>query len=168
MSRSPHRFRADPAEVWKVLLFGEIVRAIDLDVTVREGPSIRLPRSGHWESGLARIRPALDDSLGATALAVAWRWACAEQEANAWPSLELVARKATDRFICVEPMEELARYAGGGGVVDVGGARCWSLWREGRCISSIGVDGIDVSSEAIDRTADVLAAWLDADWKRSG
>ncbi len=167
MSRSPHRFRADPAEVWKTLLFGEIVRAVDRDVTVREDRSIRLPRSGHWESGLARIRPALDDALGATALAVAWRWACAEFDANAWPGLELVARKATDRAVQSGPMQEMARFAGGGGVIDGGGSRCWSLWRDGRCIAAVGVDGVEAPPEEIDRTAAILAAWLDAEVRRS-
>jgi hypothetical protein len=174
MSRSLHRLRADEGEVWRLLLFGEVVRAVDRAVVVRDVPTIRLPRSGRWESGLARVRPALDDALGSTALAVAWRWACAECGENAWPGLDLVARKATDRDVRVDAGMGLpARFDGGGEILEEAGtgtgARSWSLDLDGRQRVSVGVRGVGaVDWSGVDRTADVLAAWLDRPWTVEG
>jgi hypothetical protein len=168
MSRSPHRLRADPGEAWQRLLFGEIVRAHGGPVTVRDERDLRLPRSGRWESGLARLRPALDDALGATALAVAWRWACAEAGANAWPGLPLVARKATDAVVRVASIEPLAAFESGEQVTEQGGALRWELLLPSG-VAGVGVDragGIDYGD--VDRIAEIAAAWLEADWRRVG
>lgn len=168
MSRSPHRHRADAAEAWQRLLFGEIVRARGGIVTVRDERDLRLPRSGRWESGLARLRPALDDALGATALAVSWRWACAELDANAWPGLPLIARKATDAAVHVAPMPELAVFSSGERVFEQGGAVRWELVLPSGT-ASVGVDrasGVDFGE--VDRIAAIAAAWFDADWRRVG
>ncbi len=166
MSRSPHRLRADADEVWRWLLFGEILRAVDRPVVVRDEPTIRLPRSGRWESGLARVRPALDDALGSTALAVAWRWACAERDELAWPGLGLVAGKATDRPVRLDAgLEAWARFEGGGEVVAKTGARTWRLHLDASRSLDIGVRGLTgVDWSPVDRCADALAAWLDLPW----
>ncbi len=170
MSRSPHRHRADVDEVWQLLLFGEIVRAVERPLVVRDEPSVRLPRSGRWESGLARVRPALDDALGSTALAVAWRWACAAQGENAWPGLGLVARKATDRERRLDAtLVPWASFGAGGEVIAQEGERTWRLALDHRRIISIGVRGLrGVDWCEVDRTADVLAAWLDRPWSVAG
>lgn len=162
MSRSPHRLRGDAAECWRVVLFGELVRVLDAPVAVRAGESVRLPRSGRWETGLARIRPALDDALGATAFAVAWRWASAERGASAWPSLELVARKAVDHPVTQAEQSALAVVAGTHVTEGPGGVRSWVLsLPEGESVVS--VDAERDWSE-VDRIADIVAAWLDAPW----
>lgn len=171
MSRSPHRLRADPAEVWTRLLFGELVRAVDRDVTVRDEPTIRLPRSGRWETGLARVRPALGDALGSTALAVAWRWACVDQGALAWPGLNLVARKATGRRVVTAAVDALARFEGGGAVLEgrAAGACSWTLrLADGKEIAVSLTGPAAGSLSEVDRLADVAAAWLDATWAREG
>ena len=170
MSRSLHRHRADVDEVWQWLLFGEIVRAVDRPLVVRDEPSIRLPRSGRWEAGLARVRPALDDALGSTALAVACRWACAAQGENAWPGLGLVANKATDREQRLDvTLVPWASFSGGGEVIARDGERTWRLALDVRRHVSIGVRGVDdVDWSEVDRTADVLAAWLDLPWNVAG
>ena len=173
--RSPYRLRAGPAEVWERLLAGELMRVIDRPLQVRGEQSIRLPGSGRWEAGLARIRPAFDDMLGDTALAVAWRWACAERGCNAWPGWPLLAAKATDQAI--EVVDGLASHAMSTDTVlrivsdPDGGALAWRLaLPEGP--ATIGLAGdrarlrsIDV--DRIDRVADMAAAWLDASWSRS-
>jgi hypothetical protein len=168
MSRSVHRERGDAAEAWRVLLFGALVRAVDEPVVVRAGPLIRLPRSGRWETGLARLRPALDDALGSTGLAVAWRWACAETGGNAWPSLELVARKATDRDVTAGVLTSMARFEAACEVVEDGGAVRWELQLPGRVVSV----GLSSPREAdfrdVDLVANVAAAWLDLSWRRVG
>jgi hypothetical protein len=170
MSRSPHRHRADEGEVWRLLLFGEIVRAVDRPTVVRDEPTIRLPRSGRWESGLARVRPALDDALGATALAVAWRWASAERDELSWPGHPLVAAKATDRPVRVEAgLEAWARFDGGGEVGDGPGDRTWTLLLDDRRHVALGVRGVTgIDWSPVDRCADVLAAWLDRPWRGGG
>ena len=166
MSRSPHRLRGDVAECWRAVLFGEIVRAVGGPLTVRAEPTIRLPRSGRWESGLGRITPALDDALGATAFAVAWRWACAEVGANAWPGWPLIAAKSVDGPIVTGDGVALAWDVGGQGVSitdrpPLSGGRSWRLRLE-REVSEIAVRGaLDVDWTAVDGIADVLAAWFD-------
>ena len=65
MSKSPHRFRGNAAECWRYLIAGEVMRVLDAPLVVADVPAVKLPKSGHWEAGLARVRPALDDSLDA-------------------------------------------------------------------------------------------------------
>lgn len=172
MSRSPHRFRADAAEAWCLLLFGEALRALEdageEHFVVRAGESVKLPRSGRWQTGLAVLRPALDDDvLGDTALAVAWRWACADVEANAWPSIGLVARKALRRPPAVAEqrpwaMAEKVMLAQGGG----GDGHAWTLeLPEPVAFRVEGASGVDFSR--VDRVADIAAAWFDVGWARS-
>jgi hypothetical protein len=164
MSKSPHRFRGDAAESWRAVLFGEIVRGLDVPLAVRDEATIKLPNSGHWESGLARLRPALDDALGSTAFAVAWRWACVETQANAWPGLPLIARKATDRAVTAEAMAPLATH-GHLTIQEGAGARAWRLRLPDGSESVVGVSGTSPRDWGeVDRVAHVLAAWLDADW----
>lgn len=163
MSRSPHRLLGGPADCWRLVLLGGILRALDADAEVVPEPIVRLPRTGRWETGLARLRPALDDALGATAFAVAWRWARAEADRNAWPGATLVARKAIDGT--VHPLSAgtglLAR-AAGVEVVEGAGERVWRLEGAG----ALAVRGrIDRDWREVDRIADVAAAWLDADWR---
>lgn len=168
MARSPHRYRGDAAEVWSRLLFGELVRAIGEDVVVRAEPDLKLPRSGRWEEGLARIRPALDDSLGSTALAVAWRWTCADLAANAWPGLPLIAKKATDARVTAASMSELAVFASGVAIVESGGATCWELHLPSG-VSSVGLaKALRTDLGEVDRIADIAAAWLDRPFVRRG
>jgi hypothetical protein len=122
---------------------------------VLDQETIRLPRSGRWESGLGRVTPALDDALGATAFAVAWRWACAEKEANAWPGLPLIAQKAVDAPIIRHAGPALA-ISSGVVVRAAAGARTWELHG-----SAISVDRADAADwREVDRLADVAAAWL--------
>jgi hypothetical protein len=169
MSRSPHRYRADAAELWSRLLFGELVRAIDREVVVRDEANLRLPRAGRWETGLARVRPAFDDALGSTALAVAWRWACAESDALCWPGLPLIAEKATDRPVRRAFLrDELALFVGGGRIAADGGRCRWLLWRADGLRASIAVEGVSFDPHEVDRAADVAAAWFEADWRREG
>lgn len=167
MSKSPHRLRGDPAEAWRTLLFGEILRTLDAPAIVRAEPTIKLPRTGRWESGLARLRPALDDALGATAFAVAWRWACAEVDANAWPSLGLVARKAVDHAIDERPLDVLARV---GDVVlrdGQGPGRAWVLALPGG-VSVVSAENAGYRDwSGVDRIADIAAAWFDVPWSVS-
>ena len=168
MARSPHRYRGDAAEVWSRLLFGELVRVMGEDVVVRDEPDVKLPGSGRWEEGLARIRPALDDALGSTALAVALRWSCADLAANAWPGLPLIARKATDARVTGASMSELAVFASGAAIVETGGATSWEL-RLPSGISSVGVVSASRTDFGeVDRIADIAAAWLDRPYVRTG
>lgn len=164
MSRSPHRFRGDAAECWITVLFGEALRALDRPVTVPAGGNVKLPKSGHWESGLARIRPSLDDALGATAFAVAWRWACAEVNANAWPGLALVAEKAVDSAVYVGEPGVLAQAGDVSIAAGEGAGRRWVAKIDGREVV-LRVSTPDAADWAsVDRIADVLAAWLDVTW----
>lgn len=168
MSKSPHRLRGDPSEAWRVLLFGEVLRTLDAPAIVRAEPTIKLPRSGRWESGLARLRPALDDALGHTALAVAWRWSCAELDANAWPSLGLVARKATDHPVEEQPLDAMARI--GDVVVRDGpsGGRMWVLALPGGA-SVVSVENAGcLDWSEMDRIAAIAAAWFDVEWHVEG
>ena len=163
MPSLPHR-RADPADCWSHLLFGELVRLAQRPVVVREDRTIRLPRSGRWQQGLARLRPGLDDALGSTALAIAWRWACAETEARGWPSLQLIAERATDSGVRAAPMAELARFAGGGRIVDGPGEVTWELG----ALARLGITGLAADWREVDRIAAIAAAWLDQPWRRIG
>jgi hypothetical protein len=168
MSRSPHRLRGDAAEGWQALLFGEILREIGGAWLVREAPAIKLPRSGRWESGLGRITPALDDALGATAFAVAWRWACAERQANAWPGWSGIARHALDAPVTEGACEGLALASDGtrlsiAATSQGPGARGWRLLLPQPAEIWVS-DGGGRDWSEVDRIADVAAAWLDADW----
>jgi hypothetical protein len=173
MARSPHRLRGDPAECWERLLFGEILRAADRPVSVLAEPTILLPKSGRWETGLARLRPALDDALGSTALAVAWRWACAETAGHAWPGWPLLARVATDRTVTTHDAGPRAVLLGPRPVdveeAPAPGSRSWTLLLpEGRSVT-VGVPiVVEGRWEEVDRIADIAAAWLGAPWRRTG
>jgi len=174
--RSPYRLRAGPAEVWERLLAGELIRVVDRPLQVRGEQSFRLPGSGRWEAGLARIRPAFDDMLGDTALAVAWRWACAERGCNAWPGWPLLAAKATDQP--VEVVEELPAWAmspDGALRIDdqpasAGAALRWRLeLPEGPVTVVLSGDRQQLRSidtDRVDRVADMTAAWFDVPWRR--
>ncbi len=168
MSKSPHRLRGDAADCWRAILIGEILRAVGGPATVRSGPTIRLPRAGRWQDGLGRIAPALDDALGATAFAVAWRWACAEAGANAWPGFELIARKAVDGAVTVGPGTPLAWDLGEVGAAVVGtsmvGGRTWRLALAPVVDISVSIPGAADWTE-VDRMADITAAWFDAPWE---
>lgn len=172
MSRSPHRLRGDAAEAWRTLLFGEVLRALDesmlAGLTVRASSTVKLPRSGRWQTGLSALRPALDDDvLGHTALAVAWRWACAEVGANAWPSLALVAHKAVDAPLCEADQQPLARAAGC--VVDEGpgAGRVWRLALDTPAVLRVQTSQ-PVDFTEVDRVARIAAAWLDRPWHSEG
>lgn len=168
MSHSPHRLRGDAAEAWRLLLFGEVLRALEdaglQQVTVRANVSVKLPRSGRWQTGLAAMRPALDDDvLGHTALAVAWRWACAEFDANAWPSVGLVAKKAVD--VPVVEAEQAPLAFSPQFVIDEtsGDGRQWCLHLSEPSVLRVrGADSVDFSE--VDRIADIASAWLQTRW----
>lgn len=163
VSHSPHRYRGDPAECWRSVLFGEILRAIDRPAVIAPQETIRLPRSGRWESGLGRITPALDDALGATAFAVAWRWACAEKEANAWPGLPEIARHALEAPCSVGAVAGLAVIAGSAPIT-ITAAKAERNWLLGD-IAVIGVSRVDAADwSEVDRIADILSAWFDVPW----
>ncbi len=138
-------------------------------MVVRDEPTIRLPRSGRWETGLGCIAPALDDALGATAFAVAWRWACAEKEANAWPGLSLIASKAVDEPVTVTETDALATWSGRSvarvvpAPVDAGG-RSWSLRLPERAAVLSISDGRAADWSEVNRIADIVAAWFDVPW----
>lgn len=167
MSRSPHRHRGDAAETFTRIVFGELVRAARQACVVRGEAEVRLPRSGCWESGLARVRPALDDALGATAFALAWRWACAECAANAWPDLPRIARHATDHRVDVAGIGALACFADGNAVVESGGQVRWELEDRGRWtgIGMVATPAFDLGP--VDAVADIAAAWLDRAWRKA-
>ncbi len=158
---SPHGKRAGPEEALFRLVFGEIVRLVDRPIVVREDATVRLPRAGAWETGLARLRPAFDDVLGGTALALAYRWSCAQWGRNAWPSWELIACRATDQPVRGEPMARLARFEGGGAILEGRGEMTWAL--EGG--AGLGTVGIAFDRAPIDRVADIAAAWLGLPWR---
>lgn len=165
MSKSPHRLRGDASEVFRYLLFGEILRAFELPAEVRDEPSIRLPMTGRWEQGLARVRPSLDDALGATAFAVAWRWASAEHDRNAWPGLVLVARKAVDVEIVPARLDVMARMRVGDRVIEVREGP-WNEgdrgWRLAPGVGEILVRGAEgVAFGEVERIAEIARAWLE-------
>jgi hypothetical protein len=156
--RSPYRLLGGPSDCWRLLLAGEILRAIDADAEVLPEEVVSLPRTGRWETGLARIRPALDDALGSTAFAVAWRWASAEQGRSAWPGLTLVAQKATDRRVSPLWSPGILARADGVELATGGLTRAWVLEGGAR----IGVrGGGSVDWREVDRIAAIVAAWLD-------
>lgn len=166
MSRSPHRLRGDAAEAWRMLLYGEVLRALEASMlaglTVQDGPTVKLPRSGRWQTGLSALRPALDDDvLGHTALAVAWRWACAQVGANAWPSVALVASKAVDAPFRQATQKPLAVSAGC--VIDEapGEGRMWQLLLDTPATLRVWTER-EVDFTEVDRVANIAAAWLDA------
>jgi hypothetical protein len=166
--KSPYRFRGDAPECWRAILFGEIVRSLDLPVQVREDPSIRLPQTGRWENGLAQVRPALDDTLGATAFAVAWRWVTTEKRDHAWPGLPLIAQKATDQSVKIARMEPMAICGGSIQILEGAGERTWRATFPFHVRSEISVSGAkDHDWSEVDRVADMLAAWLHAEWSAS-
>lgn len=169
MSRSPHRLRGDPAECWQAILFGEILREFGGPAILRDSPTIRLPRSGRWESGLGRVTPALDDALGATAFAIAWRWACVELQANAWPGWSQIARHAIGEHVVETSQGALAHDIGKSrkaitGVPEGTAPRSWRLLLPtpvAICVS----DGRETDWTEVDRLADVVASWLDVSWE---
>jgi len=149
-----------------MLLLGEVLRALDpsmlSDLTVRDSPTVKLPRSGRWQTGLSALRPALDDDvLGHTALAVAWRWACAEVGANAWPSVALIAAKAIDTPLKQAAQQPLASSAGC--IIDEapGAGRAWTLLLDEPATLRVWTAG-EVDFTEVDRVASIAAAWLDA------
>lgn len=160
----------DAADCWRLLLLGEILRALDLPVRVRDEPPRPLRRTGRWESGVGALRPALDDALGGTAFALAYRWASAEQGRRAWPGALLVAEKAVDREVSAADLPELAlalrpaapvRIHAAPGPV---GGRTWLL-SGARRLAAVSVDDAGAADWAgVDRTADIAAAWLDLSW----
>lgn len=168
MSRSPHRLRGDAAEIWRLILFGEVLRALDdaglQATTVRANVTVKLPRSGRWQTGLAALRPALDDDvLGHTALAVAWRWACAETGANAWPSVALVAAKAVD--VPVVEAEQAPLALSPDFVIDdePGDGRRWRLHLSEPSVLRVHTaESVDFGE--VDRVADIASAWLQTRW----
>lgn len=169
MSRSPHRLRGDAAEAWRLLLFGEVLRALEeaglTQVNVRDAPTVKLPRSGRWQTGLSVLRPALDDDvLGHTALAVAWRWACAELEANAWPSVSLVAHKAVE--IPIESRQQDALATGSDLLIDEspGAGRQWVLLLAQPSVLRVRAKA-DVDYAQVDRVAGIAAAWFGVKWR---
>lgn len=168
MSHSPHRLRGDAAEIWRLILFGEVLRALEGSglegLTVRASPTVKLPRSGRWQTGLAALRPALDDDvLGHTALAVAWRWACAQMGANAWPSVALVAAKAVDAPVVEAQQAPLALSRDF--VIDdaPGEGRQWCLHLSKPSVLRVhAAESVDFSE--VDHIADIASAWLQTRW----
>jgi len=160
--KSPRRELGGPPDAWRLVLLGECVRVLDRPVRVRPESVQRLPNSGHWERGLAQLRPAMDDVLGATAFAVAWRWGCASIGRNAWPGAALVCEKATDRLVTVEPGLPAFAQSGEFRLFPDVGDRSWIL--EG--VATFGVSGpvARVDWSEVDRVADIVSAWLDVPW----
>lgn len=171
MSRAANRDRGVPAECFRAILFGEILRAFDRPVTVRADRDLRLPRTGRWERGLAQLRPALgDESLGSTAFALAWRWVSTECGTQGWPSLQRIASHATDCPIAVAEIEELALIDLGGGqqarIVEAEVGREGRSWIYSasfppgeRTTLSVGNPG-DLDFHEVDRIAGIVVAWL--------
>jgi len=151
----------DAADCWRLILTGEIVRAAGAPASVRDEPPIVLGRSGRWQTGLARLGPALDDALGATAFAVAWRMACAQHGRRAWPGARMVAETAVGEL--VGACEEGLACAGCVRVFDSARSDADRSWVLGAGEAVVAVIGAIEWTE-IDRTADIAAAWLDLDW----
>lgn len=110
----------------------------------------------------------MDDVLGDTAFALAYRWATAERGERTWPGALLVAQKATDRTVEAEAMESLACCRVGEWAIAEGAppsqGRGWTLLSPKPL--TIHVDDARLAPwEEVDRIADIASAWLGIDWR---
>jgi hypothetical protein len=145
------------------MLFGEILRCLGGPAWVLDQPTIYLPASGHWELGLARLRPALDGPLSSTVLAVAWRQACVDMKRDGWPGWPAIARCAVTRVEIGKG--KAVAWTPQGQIRLMRAERTWSL---GLPFASavIAVKGAGARDwSAVDRVAELTAAALGWPWR---